>query len=125
MTRVPRILVIDDDADVRGSLRKVLTRAGYEVVEAADGTAGVDLHHRAPADVIITDIFMPGLDGLQTIRQLKKEGSGVKVIAVSGGDRTGTIDLREHARLMGAFRVLAKPFEMTDLLEAVKGALGG
>ena len=121
---MPRILVIDDDPDVRGSLTKVLVRAGYEVVEAADGAAGMELQHQAPADVIITDIFMPGLDGLQTIRQLKKEGSGVKVIAVSGGDRTGTVDLKEHARLMGAFKVLAKPFEMGDVLAAVKEALG-
>jgi DNA-binding response OmpR family regulator len=121
---VPRILVIDDDPDVRRSLGKMLTRAGYEVVAAADGAAGVELQHREPADVIITDIFMPGLDGLQTIRQLKKEGSGVKVIAISGGDRTGTVDLKEHAQLMGAFKVLAKPFEMDDVLAAVKAALG-
>lgn len=121
---MPRILVIDDDPDVRQSLRKILTRAGYDVVEAADGTVGVELQHREPADVIITDIFMPGLDGLQTMRQLKKEGSLVKVIAVSGGDRTGTMDLREHAKLLGAFKVLAKPFEMQDVLDAVKEALG-
>lgn len=121
---MPRILVIDDDADVRGSLAKMLTRAGYEVVAAADGTAGIELQHNEPADVIITDIFMPGLDGLQTIRQLKKEGSAVRIIAVSGGDRTGTVDLKEHARLMGAFKVLAKPFEMQDVLAAVKEALG-
>lgn len=119
-----RILVIDDDPDVRRSLRKILTRAGYDVVEAADGTAGVALQHKEPADVIITDIFMPGLDGLQTMRQLKKEGSLVKVIAVSGGDRTGTIDLKEHAKLLGAFKVLPKPFEMQDVLNAVKEALG-
>ena len=121
---MPRILVIDDDPDVRGSLSKILTRAGYEVVVAADGAAGITLQHNEPADVIITDIFMPGLDGLQTIRQLKKEGSGVRIIAVSGGDRTGTVDLKEHARLMGAFNVLAKPFEMDDVLAAVKEALG-
>jgi len=121
---VARILVIDDDPDVRGSLSKILTRAGYEVVVAADGAAGIELQHKEPADVIITDIFMPGVDGLQTIRQLKKEGSGVRIIAVSGGDRTGTVDLKEHARLMGAFKVLAKPFEMDDVLAAVKEALG-
>jgi len=121
---VPRILVIDDDPDVRGSLSKILTRAGYEVAVAADGAAGIKLQHNEPADVIITDIFMPGVDGLQTIRQLKKEGSGVRIIAVSGGDRTGTVDLKEHARLMGAFKVLAKPFEMHDVLAAVKEALG-
>ncbi len=121
---MPRILVIDDDPDVRGSLSKILTRAGYEVVVAADGAAGIELQHNEPADVIITDIFMPGVDGLQTIRQLKKEGSGVRIIAVSGGDRTGTVDLKEHARLMGAFKVLAKPFEMHDVLAAVKEALG-
>lgn len=120
---MPRILVIDDDPDVRGSLSKILTRAGYDVVVAAEGAAGIELQHKAPADVIITDIFMPGLDGLQTIRQLKKEGSAVRIIAVSGGDRTGTVDLKEHARLMGAFKVLAKPFEMSDVLNAVKEAL--
>ena len=120
---MPRILVIDDDPDVRGSLSKILARAGYDVVEAADGAAGIALQHKEPADVIITDIFMPGLDGLQTIRQLKKEGSPVKVIAVSGGDRTGTVDLKEHARLMGAFQVLAKPFEIRDVLAAVQEAL--
>jgi DNA-binding response OmpR family regulator len=120
---VSRILVIDDDPDVRGSLSKILTRAGYEVVVAAEGAAGIELQHNEPADVIITDIFMPGLDGLQTIRQLKKEGSAVRIIAVSGGDRTGTVDLKEHARLMGAFKVLAKPFEMSDVLNAVKEAL--
>jgi len=49
---------------------------------------------------------------------------GVRIIAVSGGDRTGTVDLKEHARLMGAFKVLAKPFEMDDVLAAVKEALG-
>jgi DNA-binding response OmpR family regulator len=119
-----RILVIDDDADVRASIGKLLTRAGYDVVTAADGIAGLDLQHREPADLIITDIFMPGQDGLQTIRQLKKEGSGVKVIVVSGGDRTGVMDLTEHARLMGAHHVLTKPFEMGDLLAAVKAALG-
>ena len=115
--------MIDDDPDVRGSLCKMLTRAGYEVVAAGDGKAGVELQHRQPADLIITDIFMPGLDGLQTIRQLKKEGSEVKIIAVSGGDRTGTMDLKEHARLMGAITVLGKPFEMRDVLAAVKAAL--
>jgi two-component system nitrogen regulation response regulator NtrX len=120
---MPRILVIDDDPDVRGSLGKILTRAGYEVVAAADGRAGIELQHKEPADVIITDIFMPGLDGLQTMRQLRKEGSSVKVIAVSGGDRTGTVDLKEHARLLGAFKVLAKPFEIRDVLAAVKEAL--
>lgn len=120
---MPRVLVIDDDPDVRGSLSKILTRAGYEVVVAAEGAAGIELQHNDPADVIITDIFMPGLDGLQTIRQLKKEGSAVRIIAVSGGDQTGTMDMKEHARLMGAFKVLAKPFEMGDVLAAVKEAL--
>ena len=120
---MPRILVIDDDPDVRGSLTKILMRAGYDVAAAADGAAGIELQHEEPADVIITDIFMPGLDGLQTIRQLKKEGSAVRIIAVSGGDRTGTMDLKEHAHLMGAFTVLAKPFEMGDVLAAVKAAL--
>lgn len=122
---VARILIIDDDTAVRATLRRILERAGHTVVEAADGRRGVEQHRQAPADLVITDVFMPEQDGLQTIRQLKREAPGVKIIAISGGNAGGTLDLREHAEMMGASKSLAKPFEPQAVLAAVREVLGG
>jgi len=70
-----RILLIDDDDQVRGAIRRILERAGYTVVDAPDGAAGIRAQREQPADVIITDIFMPQQDGIETIRQLRRERS--------------------------------------------------
>jgi CheY-like chemotaxis protein len=113
------ILVIDDDAPVRAALCRILERAGYTVVAAADGGAGLQLHRERPADLIITDIFMPGQDGIETIRQLRREAPAVPILAISGGDETGALDLREGAALLGASRTLWKPFALAELLAAV------
>lgn len=67
-----RILIIDDETAVRRSLRVLLERAGYEVDEAGDGQAGLRLHAARPADVIITDLFMPDFDGIETILELRR-----------------------------------------------------
>ena len=119
-----RILVIDDDGQVRGAIRRILERAGHTVLDAADGEAGIRVYRERPADLIITDIFMPERDGIETIQQLRREFPGVKIIAISGGDRTRTVDLRKDAELLGASRTLRKPFELTELLEAVSELLG-
>lgn len=119
-----RILVIDDDGQVRGAIRRILERAGHTVLDAADGEAGIRVYRERPTDLIITDIFMPERDGIETIQQLRREFPGVKIIAISGGDRTRTVDLRKDAELLGASRTLRKPFELTELLEAVSELLG-
>ena len=119
-----RILVIDDDGQVRGAIRRILERAGHTVLDAADGEAGIRLYRERPTDLIITDIFMPEQDGIETIQQLRREFPGVKIIAISGGDRTQTVDLRKDAELFGASRTLRKPFELTELLKAVRELLG-
>jgi len=119
-----RILLIDDDDQVRGAIRRILERAGYTVVDAPDGEAGIRAQREQPADVIITDIFMPQQDGIETIRQLRREFPGGKIIAISGGDRTRTMDLRKDAELFGASRTLGKPFELSELLNAVRELLG-
>ena len=119
-----RILVIDDDGQVRDAIRRILERAGHTVLDAADGEAGIRLYRERPTDLIITDIFMPEQDGIETIQQLRREFPGVKIIAISGGDRTRTMDLRKDAELLGASRSLRKPFELTELLKAVSELLG-
>jgi CheY-like chemotaxis protein len=119
-----RIILIDDDAAVRGSTRRLLERAGHEVREASDGEAGLELLAQAGADLVITDIFMPGQDGIVTVRRMRKEFPQVKVIVLSGGDSTGRMNLRRDAELFGAAASLAKPFESAELLRSVEKVLG-
>src|SRR2546422_179515 len=88
---VARILVMDDDELLRGALRVVLEAAGYEVIEAADGNAGLRLEREQSADLVLVDIFMPERDGLEVIRALRTEIPQPKIIAMSGGGQTRQI----------------------------------
>jgi two-component system, chemotaxis family, chemotaxis protein CheY len=106
-------------------VRTQLERAGYQVAEASDGQAGLELHAAEPADVIITDLFMPEFDGIETIRELRRVGGGVKVIVASGGDSTGRLSMLGDARLLGADRTFQKPVRPEELLKAVRELLGG
>src|SRR5947208_14413081 len=90
-----RIIVIDDNDAARVTMRRVLEKAGHQVLEASDGDAGLKLLAEIGVTLVITDIFMPRQDGIVTLRRIKKEFPGVRVIAVSGGDSTGRIDLRK------------------------------
>jgi len=119
-----RIIVIDDDEAVRGAIRRALERMQHEVLEADDGASGLQLLADTGADLVITDIFMPGQDGIVTVRQIRKEYPGVKIIAISGGDTSGRMDLRQDAKLLGAAATLAKPFELEDLVRTVAAVLG-
>ncbi len=119
-----RIIVIDDDAAVRGAIRRTLEPLGHAVLEADDGAVGLALLADRGADLVITDIFMPGQDGIVTVRQIRKQYPGVRIIAISGGDTSGRMDLRQDAKLLGAAATLAKPFEREDLVQAVEAVLG-
>ena len=117
------ILVIDDDKLMRLALAKILISAGYNVVQAADGDEGL-AHHRAQNfDLIITDLIMPDKEGIQIIRELRKDNSKVRIIAVSAGGRGGATDYLKWARLMGAKKCLRKPIKREDLLAAVSEVL--
>lgn len=116
-------MIIDDEPAVRKTLRTYFERAGYQVAEAGDGRTGLRLHGVASADVIITDIFMPDFDGIETIRELRRVAPGVKVIVVSGGDSTGTLNMLEDAKLLGADRAFHKPLKPEELLGAIREML--
>jgi CheY-like chemotaxis protein len=118
-----RIIVIDDNDGARSTMRRTLERDGHEVLDASDGVAGLKLLAESGARLVITDIFMPGQDGIVTLRRIKKEFPGVRVIAVSGGDATGRIDLRRDAELLGAAGTLRKPFGPADLRRVVEETL--
>ena len=118
-----RILVIDDDEMLRHTIRRILQRAGYEVIEAGDGTAGVRLYREQGADLVLTDTFMPGQDGLEVIRALRPEQPRPKVLAMSGGGSLGLLEVLEAAVALGAMGAVRKPFTREELLNAIRNAL--
>ena len=113
------VLVIDDDASVRSILRRMLEHEGYEVAEAASGDEGMAYCEWGIPDVVITDLFMPGMGGLEVIRKVSVGFPGTKTIAVTGGAVGSEVDLGSVARKHGAAEVLTKPVNLDDLLKAV------
>jgi DNA-binding NtrC family response regulator len=118
-----RVLVIDDDEQVRSLCRAVLSEGGFDVTDAADGATGIEAFDACPFDLVLCDIFMPNKDGIETIQELTRTYFDVKVIAMSGG-ATGLPDYLPSARIFGAAEVLRKPFGAGELLDTVNGALG-
>ena len=118
----PRVLVIDDEAMIRSTLCATLTDAGYAVAEASDGVQGVEALRHDPANAVVVDIYMPQLDGFETIRQLRRVAPDVKIIAMSGGSR-GEFDPLRAAELLGADRLLRKPFGVEEVLAALTDVL--
>ncbi len=114
-----RILVIEDDDEIRSLLKVLLTRAGHKVDLASDGNEGIHSFRTNPADLIITDLVMPGKEGLETIVDLKREYPQLKIIAISGGGLYGERNYLNAARLCGATVTFRKPFRNDELLEAV------
>jgi DNA-binding response OmpR family regulator len=119
-----RILVIDDDEQMRVLLDQAMQWAGFEVVTAENGRQGQQLFEEQPADLIITDLIMPEQEGLETIRILKQGYPTVKIIAISGGGRIGPEAYLPAAMELGADRIFAKPFDVKELISAVHELLG-
>ena len=116
---IERILIIDDDEQFRKMLKKMLEHEGYEVAEACDGDEGLGSHSLQPADLIITDIIMPGKDGIETILDILERDPHTKVIAMSGGGWYGSEIEFDMARTLGA-HTIRKPFEREEMLSAIK-----
>jgi CheY-like chemotaxis protein len=121
--RRPRVLVIDDDAQLRDFVRAVLGANGYEVEEADDGAPGLRAVRRRAPDLILCDMFMPEQDGLRTVAELRKVAPRVPVVAMSGGGAVCLLDPLPFAARLGAARTLPKPFSDQTLLAAVAAAL--
>jgi CheY-like chemotaxis protein len=119
--KMAKILVVDDDQGHRTLISRVLIGAGYETLLAEDGREALDLMRGTPLDLVITDMVMPELDGLELVAALQGEFPKVPIIAVSG---TSAAKLNKSARL-GAHAILVKPVDPTELLEEVERALGG
>lgn len=119
---MPTILIIDDNPTIRAVVRGNLEQAGFEVIEAPDGRVGVGLFRARKPDLVITDIFMPEKEGLETVRELLRHDPAVRIIAMSSGD--GMLgDYLESAKAFGAAATLKKPFSRAALLDTVARVL--
>jgi two-component system cell cycle response regulator DivK len=119
-----RILVVEDFADNRAILRDLLTHAGFEVVEAADGEAGVSEARAIQPDLIVMDLQLPVLDGYEATRRIREEAAlaAVPIIAVSSFALPGD---EEKARCAGCDHFVTKPFSPRELLAKIRTLLAG
>ena len=128
-----RILIVDDEEHVRAALKQVLERAGYEVAVAATGNEGLELMKRDRADLVITDVIMPGIDGITTARKIREKFRNTRIIVMSGGgkaapepyepDAISTRSYLASASSAGADRTLTKPFDRQEILRVVRSLL--
>lgn len=120
-----RILIADDEPDVRALLERALTIAGHEVRAVVDGNEALACLREAPVDVAVVDLYMPGKDGIETIMDIRRRHPDIKIIAITGSEPpTGKAMLRMASKL-GAHRALAKPFTAEELLATVVAVLEG
>lgn len=123
------ILLIDDEPDVLDSVGKVLERAGHEVHTCSDAADGLKIMEKSRVDIVITDLIMPNMNGVEVIKFIRNSYEKTKIIAISGGGNFGsalyqpnaitTTAYLEAAANAGADWVLTKPFNLSDLISAV------
>jgi CheY-like chemotaxis protein len=114
------VLVIDDNDDFRSLLRLALEREGFEVRTAANGQEGLAVLQGWGADVVVTDIFMPGKEGIETISEVRKQFPGIRIVAMSGRPSATDFDPLSIAAQLGAAKTLKKPFDIDELIDTVR-----
>lgn len=117
------ILVIDDDVRICKMLRHSLELSGYQVTEAYDGKKALAAHKADPADLLIMDMIMPGMEGIETITEFKRRSPATKIIAMSGGGMGMGTDYLNMAKKFGAYHTLTKPFSVERLNSVVAEVL--
>jgi DNA-binding response OmpR family regulator len=125
---VARILVIDDDHAVLATIEMLLARDAHTVVVTDDGRKGLELFKTGPFDLLVVDIFMPAMDGLETMNQARRYRPEVPVLVMSGHSPRSVEAVPDFLRMatkLGAVSSLQKPFRPKDLLAAVNGCLSG
>ncbi len=115
-----RILVVDDNNDIRKMLRLMLEVEGYSVQDAASGDTAVQIIRTTPVDVVITDLIMPNIDGLEIIMELRKNYPGIRIIAITAGGRIGPFTYLDLTTKLGAALPYTKPFDQKEIVRAVR-----
>lgn len=114
------ILIIEDDNDLRHTLKKAILLDQHEAIEAEDGNNGLEILEKNSVDMVITDIFMPNKEGLETIEEIKSRFPSIKIIAMSGGGKSGFTEFLDFALEMGADKAFLKPVDLDQLLETIR-----
>lgn len=118
-----RILLVDDDLFVIESLAATLERSGNIVVQARNGVEALQVFKPGEFDLIITDIIMPGEEGLGLIQKMRILDREARIIAISGGGRTGNVEFLRMATDLGAVATISKPIRLAHLIEVVNQCL--
>jgi YesN/AraC family two-component response regulator len=118
-------IVVDDELLYRHLLRRFLEECGHTVRDAENGKIAMEMIRQKAPDVLVTDILMPEMEGLELIAKLRRSGNDCRVVAISGGIDTasGTFSYLESARLLGAVRTMRKPFSKREFIDVVEGVL--
>jgi len=114
------VLVVDDEPGMRELVKHLLINAGYHVLEASNGKHAMEFLKNESPDLVITDIIMEEMDGVEIIMEIRENYPDIKIIAMSGGSKISSEDYLESAADLGADRVFAKPFALSDMLTAIK-----
>jgi len=124
------VLIIDDEEDIRVVLKEIFVRAGFDVAVASDGNEGLNLLRENGADLVITDIIMPGSDGVEIAYEIRCEFPKTKIIVMSGGGNIAPLDYEPaaiatsaylaSAAAVGADMTITKPFDREELLNAAR-----
>ena len=118
------VLVVDDETSIVMVLQSMLTRLGYDVLTAANGRQALELASVGSVDLVVTDIVMPDMNGIELITELQEKHPKLKIIAMSGGSvDNGPDEYLKDAQDLGAARCLAKPFMLSELSSLVKELL--
>lgn len=120
---MPRILIIDDEIPIQKALTGLLEQEGYEVKTASEGSEGIKACETGHFDLVITDVIMPGKEGIETILELSRKLPGLKIIAMSGGGKLEPDGYLNVAKKMGADLTITKPFTSDEVLAAVRDLL--
>jgi len=119
-----RVLIVDDEASVRHVLGRALRHAGFEVMEASDGGEAIRRCREQSFCVVLMDIFMPGKEGIETLRELRTEFPGLKIVAMSGGGSYPFFDALTTAKMLGAVEIFRKPIVVSELLNTFNRLAG-
>ena len=117
------VLVADDDADVRSVLRKALTKMGHQVWDVADGAEALELLKTTPFDLVLTDVYMTEMNGVELLVRIQQLKLGVPVVVISGGGVRSSAEVLNAAATRGAAAVLDKPFTLDELRETIEPIL--
>ncbi|MDP2929267.1 MAG: response regulator [Candidatus Omnitrophota bacterium] len=114
-----KILVIDDEKDLCFLFKKILTPEGYTVFTAGNGYDGIKINQKSDPDIILLDLKMPGIDGIETLRRIRKKDSGVIVIIITGYGDAETI---REAEDLNVYEYMSKPFNNETVRKTIKEA---